>query len=198
MPLDKTKNYNFIPKNGSSNLFKNLPKLDYKKSSYGTILTSSLPSSASVKVECLPYSTTRIADRKHIYALKNTLNSYTTTSPHYAYSSSLGNKETQRINLVNIPSIFYGSSINKGSVELSFEVSGTVIAKLNDINKNGELIQVSGTSGLNNTAGVVLYNEGIILLTGSWALGTGLVDNYVYSSTSVGDSTTTDSPKWIR
>jgi hypothetical protein len=33
MPLDKTKNYNFIPKNGSSNLFKNLPKLDYKKSS---------------------------------------------------------------------------------------------------------------------------------------------------------------------
>jgi hypothetical protein len=191
-PIDKTKNYRFMPKNGGSNSFKSTPPTDYKKSAYGTILTSSSPNSASIKIECLPYSTSRIADRKHIYALKNVLNSYSTISSHYEYSSSQGlwNKETQRINLINIPSIFYGSSINRGTVELSFEVSGTVIAQLNDVNKNGELIQVSGNYGSGSVAGVVLYNEGFIILTGSWPLDT--VHQETYDSGS-----SPDYPRWI-
>ena len=79
------------------------------------------------------------------------------------------------MNLINIPSIFYGSSIKKGSVRLDYYISGTLAATVQDKNFNGELIQVSGTAndlgadfGSASVAGVVLYNEGVIVLTGSW------------------------------
>ena len=71
-----------------------------------------------------------------------------------------------------MPSIFYGSSIDKGSIDLRFYLTGTLIGRLRDENKNGELIQVGpyGSTGSGSVAGVVLYNEGILLLTGSWSL----------------------------
>ena len=125
-----------------------------------------------------------------IAALRNTLNSYIYLSPHYAYSSSsyanLGqgaapsvpgesinwNKARQEIGLISIPSIIYGREIEKGTVNLKFYITGTLVGELNDKDKNGELVQVgpaeSPYSG--STAGVVLYNEGFILLTGSWDL----------------------------
>jgi hypothetical protein len=77
------------------------------------------------------------------------------------------------VNLIQIPSIFYGSSIRKGSVELNWYHTGTLIGRLRDIKHNGELVHVSkGIGETNNklsgsTQGVILYNEGIIILTGS-------------------------------
>ena len=107
-------------------------------------------------------------------ALKNSFNHYKYLSSHYAYSSSvLGhNKETQTSTLISIPSIFYGSSIKKGTVELSYYITGTLVGKLQDKNRNGELIQVepAASNGSGNVAGVVLYNEGFIHLTGTWDL----------------------------
>jgi hypothetical protein len=113
--------------------------------------------------------------RSRITALKNTLNHYKGLSDHYAFSSTLGDKSTQGLGLISIPSIFYGSSIRKGSVTLKFYVTGTLVAQLQDINQNGELVQVSGTAyaqdqGSGSVAGVALYNEGFIVLTGSWPL----------------------------
>jgi len=123
-----------------------------------------------------------------VVALKNTLNHYSGLSKHYLFYNpasgtvdgdnvgTLWNKGKQVVNLISIPSIFYGSSIEKGTVELDFYISGTLLARLNDVNKNGELIQVTGTSNLYSgygsgaVAGVVLYNEGFIVLTGSWNL----------------------------
>ena len=106
-------------------------------------------------------------NKKYINALYNTLEKYKYRSPHYAFSSSYGEKDKQPITLVSIPSIMYGTSIKKGSVELTIVCSGTLLAKVEDKNLNGELIQ---TYGLNtgSVAGVVLYDEGFILLTGSW------------------------------
>ena len=88
----------------------------------------------------------------------------------------MGDKSTQAVSLISIPSIFYGSSIKKGTVSLKFYVSGALQAELQDKNRNGELIQVTGTSyaatnGDGLVAGVVLYNEGFVLLTGSWNIG---------------------------
>jgi hypothetical protein len=111
---------------------------------------------------------------RHFYALKNRLDSYGYMSQHYVVSSSLGwNKAEQTINMISIPSIFYGSRIQEGSVSLRYYVSGTLQAELRDAKENGELIQYSGTMSSANdgdVAGVVLYNEGIILLTGSWEI----------------------------
>lgn len=108
----------------------------------------------------------------HFFALKNRLDHYRYLSEHYAVSSSgRWDKATQPINLISIPSIFYGSKIQEGSVCLRYYVSGTLQAELCDTKENGELIQVSGSSAYNGkVAGVVMYNEGFILLTGSWEL----------------------------
>ena len=124
----------------------------------------------------LSASITRIpvtsSTRPKITALVNVLNHYAIRSPHYQYSSSFGDKSTQDISLINIPSILYGSSIKKGTMSLKFYVSGTVVGELQDIRHNGELIQVApeGSTGSGSVAGVALYNEGLILLTGSWEL----------------------------
>jgi hypothetical protein len=68
--------------------------------------------------------------------------------------------------------------------------------QLKDINKNGELIQVTGAAnaygtaqGSGSVAGVVLYNEGFILLTGSWPLDDDHTEGYTGGSAV--------KPKWI-
>lgn len=108
---------------------------------------------------------------KKLSALKNTLNFYKKNSPSYAFSSSLGDKAGQDMMLVSIPAIVYGSSIQEGTVGLKFYVTGTLAAELTDSRRNGELIQTAGADA-GKVAGVVLYREGFMLLTGSWALGT--------------------------
>ena len=135
---------------------------------YGAKITGSYPLTASIKRDFFSASSTR----KHVDALKNTLNFYNPLSKHYQFSSSLGNKATQALNLISIPSIFYGSSIEKGSVDLRFYVTGTMVGQLRDINRNGELIQVApyGSPNSGSVAGVALYNEGFLCLTGAWGL----------------------------
>ena len=146
------------------------------------------------------------SNKNFINALKNTFNYYTRLSHHYAFDDStnpainnaddLGNhgwdKLKQEISLIEIPSIFYGSSIDKGSVSLKFYVTGTLAAELKDIKRNGELIQVSGTYDAgkhnNKVAGVVLYNEGFIALTGSWDINRNHTEKYV--------GTDFSNPKW--
>jgi hypothetical protein len=57
-------------------------------------------------------------------------------------------------------------------------MTGNLIGQLKDTRKNGALIQYSGTEGSTydgETAGVVLYKEGFIILTGSWNLGAGFL-----------------------
>jgi hypothetical protein len=112
----------------------------------------------------------------HYWALKNTLKDYGYLSEHYKVTSSYGIKDQQIINLISIPSIFYGSKIKPGTVSLKWYLTGTLIAELRDTKQNGELIEITTSNpyieqyGADNVAGVVLYNHGFILLTGSWAL----------------------------
>ena len=134
----------------------------------GAKITGSYPLTASITREYFADSATR----KHVDALKNTFNHYIPLSKHYQFSSSMGEKSAQALNLISIPSIFYGSSIKKGSVDLRFYVTGTMVGQLRDINRNGELIQVApyGSPNSGSVAGVALYNEGFLCLTGAWGL----------------------------
>jgi hypothetical protein len=179
--------YPFVTKDGTLTSFRTISTNSFNSEfAYGDMITGSYPLSASVSRN---YIIGPIGRRK-VNALKTTLNSYTYWSPHYQFSSSYGDKATQTINLISIPSIFYGSSINKenGSISLKYYVSGTLIAELQDINRNGELIQVgpSGSTGSGSVAGIALYNEGFLLLTGSWDLeGPGITRNYLEDPTSL-------------
>ena len=164
-----------------------------------------------------------------IDALRNSFDSYVSLSPHFAFSASnlawdfgTYDKGHQEMNMIYIPSIFYGSAIKKGSVSLKWYVSGSLMAECVDREENGELIQVSGSgrpavggetsisptaqAGTNyaktvtdgvtgSVVGVVLYNEGIIALTGTW----GLVGNSNYTDKfrHIADTVKgAESPKW--
>jgi len=167
--------YPFITKGGSLERFRTVSTASFNDDfNYGDVLSSSYPMSASVARELFSYDTERSSSANRIGALRNTLNYYIPLSKQYAYSSSIGDwdKGEQAINLISIPSIFYGSSIKKGSINLKYYITGTLIGELKDKDHNGELIQVGpvGSAGSGSVAGVALYNEGFLLLTGSWDL----------------------------
>jgi hypothetical protein len=82
------------------------------------------------------------------------------------------NKDEQDTNLISVPKIFYGSRIKPGSLSLKFYITGSLVGELKDTKYNGELIQVGpeGSTGSGSVAGVAMYEEGFLLLTGSWDL----------------------------
>jgi len=136
--------------------------------------------SASVSKYHWGVADTAESTRRQLRTLQNTLNFYTKISPHYAFSSSHFSSLPQRhepgrtfasgnVGMIDIPSIFYGGGMRKGSVNLQYYITGTLIGELKDENENGELIQVgpTGSRGSGSVAGVVLYKEGFIILTGT-------------------------------
>jgi hypothetical protein len=169
--------YPFLSKEGYKDTFKTITKLQYNVTGAGDVIASSYNMSASISRDYYNTST-----RSRINALRNVFDHYSYLSPHYQYSSSLGDKSSQTINLISIPSIAYGSKIKKGSMNLKFYVSGSLIGELKDENHNGELIQVgpAGSTGSGSVAGVVLYKEGFVALTGSWDLDS---NSIAYDST---------------
>lgn len=177
--------YPFVTKQGSLSPFKTVSTTAFMGFDYGDVITGSYPLSATIDRQFyLPYSgdlpipSSNLSYRKHVMALKNILNDNMRLSPSYEYTAPstglLGgwDKDTQIMSMISIPSIFYGSKIKQGTVDLKFYTTGTLAGQLKDYYENGELIQYSGSVTANDgkVAGVVLYNEGIILLTGSWAI----------------------------
>lgn len=104
-------------------------------------------------------------------ALLNVARKYTTLSNHFIFaSSSIRSRDlvydNANINFIFIPNMYYGSTIKKGSVELNYYITGSKIASCADKNHNGTLIGTTGsTSG--SVVGLVLYDEGVIMLTSS-------------------------------
>ena len=169
--------YPFITKDGSLQSFATVSTTQFAQSfTYGDEITGSYPMSSSLYRNYYSAS----APRTHLDALQNTMNHYINLSPHYEYSGTLGDKSDQELNLISIPSIFYGTRIKRGTMDLKFYITGTLVGQLQDVNRNGELIQVapSGSTGSGSVAGVVLYTEGFVVLTGSWSLDSTL-RNYV-------------------
>lgn len=182
--------YPFVYKDSNLSSFNSVSVAEFNEDySYGDTINGSYPLSASISKDRFSEG----SSRNLINALRNTLDYNKVLSPHYAYSSSYGKKEIQELGLLSIPSIFYGSSIKKGTVNLKFYVSGTLIGQLADEKRNGELIQTfpSGSNGSGSVAGIVLYKEGFLVLTGAWDISNGThTEPYI-----PGESAT--SPKWI-
>jgi hypothetical protein len=193
-PPDGKSIYPFITKDGARIAFKTVSTSEFDTTSqfaYGDVIKGDYPLTSSIKrirlndtdadqVEM--NSSERFAgsfikltsNKRFVTSLKNTFNEYAHMSKQYEFVNTEWNKGTQEMSLVEIPSIFYGSSIRKGSVVLQVFVTGALAAECRDIKKNGELIQVSGTYNATTdnkkVAGVILYNEGFLSLTGSWDL----------------------------
>ena len=207
--------YPFITKQGSLTSFKTVSTSQFNSDfAYGDVLTGSYPLSASIQKEHFQANHAAVVttfggvevdyfnknddagDSNRIVALKNTLNFYSNYSVHHKYTNNTAqgewDKSVQEIGLISIPSIFYGSSIRKGSVELNFYITGSLIGQLKDEKNNGELIQTLpvGHVRSGSVAGVILYNEGFMVLTGSWDISNGEHTEPYYGSGEV-------SPKWV-
>ena len=189
--------YRFILKN-SDNQTPSGVSVDSYIDNYGNSSQINLPTplSSSIDIYYITssaspyYNICSSENARKINALTNTINYYRANSKYFD-SSYYQNKT---VTLINIPSAIYDSSINKGSVSLKFYYTGSLIGELRDYKKNGELIEVTG-SNVGGTAGIVLYNEGFILLTASWALNNSVTDGYVYCDAA--SLNETDNPRWI-
>ena len=192
----------FKVKNGTRINFKTVSKSQFNiSSSLGDVLSQDYPLSASVQKIFYTASASKFTTGSsveepgsitYLYALKNTLNHYAIANSNYQVSSSQRDLTASSpsvgatdVGLLTIPSILYGDTIKKGSINLKFYVTGTLVGELNDKNRDGNLIQIgpSGSTNSGSVAGMVLYNEGFILLTGSWDLSTH-TDDYITSGSS--------------
>ena len=174
--------YPFVYKGLSKTSFKGIKRADYLHNYIdGDVITGSYQMSASITRKRYLASHNFNDANLSGSALKNSLDFHHRMGPHYSFPSG----SSVATNVVEIPSIFYGSRIKKGSVDLKFYMTGTLMGRLKDSRQDGALIQSEGTEGSahdGQIAGVVLYNEGFVILTGSWDLATtfegstGLVD----------------------
>jgi len=177
--------YPFITKQGSRTSFKTVSLNNFNQFKYGDTITGSYPMSASISRDYFS------AGDRHLTSLKNTINFYKKNSVHFEYSNSDRSFDDDPVNLISVPSIFYGSSIKKGTINLKFYITGTLIGEAKDERQNGEIIQTGpyGSPGSGSVVGIALYNEGFMLLTGSTALSS---HSEVYSPKVLASS-----PTWL-
>ena len=159
MSIKLTKNGDYlIPKD------KDVSESAYDSAAYGTEYTIVTPFESNIQIIHGNNN-----NGGNYNSLKNIFNYYKTSSPEFDFNSY----KTSTTCFIKIPSVFYGSEIRKGSVEINYYVTGTLVGQLTDANKRGELRQTI-PSGVNagKVAGVCMYKHGIVLLTGSWNVGT--------------------------
>jgi len=173
--IDVGQIYQFIYKGGEQLAPKNYTRDEFNLVQPGEVLAS--PQKASA----FPAQTAGISRRFYLSssgfndanqdgaALRNSLDFAKRFGTHYNFPSGA----SEDTSVIYIPSIFYGSAIKKGSVDLRYYMTGTLVARCTDSKYNGALI-MSGNAESNEqgvldgqTVGVVLYNEGVIILTSS-------------------------------
>ena len=173
----------FAAKDGTTTVLNTTNINTFSTSDYGDTLNGTYPLTATLDREYFQagYPRSRLA------AMENTLNFYRYLNKHYEYDTYLTGTT---VNLISIPSIMFGEKIKKGTVKLNYFFTGSIMASAQDNKRNGELIETVGPNA-GSTIGVVLYNEGFILLTASYNISDDNTDCYS------GSSNTQFPPAWI-
>ena len=138
----------------------------------GTEMYSSYPMSASVSRIYYDHSEA-VNNIKYMHGLRNPVD----LSGYLSSDFSFDNFESNDVNVIAVPSIFYGSGVKKGSVKLNYYIDGDLTATLEDTKKNGELYNTYGLLE-GQKAGIILYDYGMILLTSSDSLHSSHTDSY--------------------
>jgi hypothetical protein len=164
--------YPFIEKGLSKVGFKGLTRKQFINDyAQGDVITGSYFMSSSITRKLYGSAAGFNDTNKDGAALRNSLDFAKRLGSHYNFPSGSSATFT---NVIYIPSIFYGSEIKKGTVDLKFYITGTLVAHCRDSRYDGALIMqgdgdsthsTRATDGL--TVGCVLYNEGAIILTSS-------------------------------
>ena len=166
--IDNGTIYPFVEKGLQRVAFKGLTRNQFIHDyADGDIITGSYMMSASITRKLYAPAAGFNDTNKDGAALRNSLDFAKRLGQHYDFPSG----SSSFTGVIYIPSIFYGSGIRKGTVDLKYYITGTLIARARDSRYDGALIQESGaengyaSSNDGETVGVVLYNEGVIILT---------------------------------
>lgn len=197
--------YPYVIKNGSRISFRTSTAASFNSSNYGDIVFGvAYPYTSSIAKEFYDTTTVRTSSNpaagsgyvSHLRALKNTINHYGYISPHFAYSSSAleRNFDNNQLGLISVPTIFYGSNIKKGTIDLKYYYTGTLASRAIDKNKDGVLHSIYGRDS-GSVVGIALYNEGFLILTGTTALNDE-TDTYK-PPIPYEPASELDNPKWI-
>ena len=144
------------------------------------ILTGSYKMSASITRKFLEPDVTTLTGLNHTSSvIKNMCRQYQTINPSFkTANSTLDNLFTADVNMINVPSVFYGSEIKKGTIELNYYITGTLIATAKDERQNGQLLCTFGTGSVSGSVvGHVLYREGILFFPSSSAPASTALDS---------------------
>lgn len=125
-------------------------------------------------------------NKKYIRSLAGVISNQNGVTSKTISFADLG---TKKVNMICVPSIFYGSKVDKQSVELNFYVTGTLVAQAKDTRGDGILIETTG-SNAGSQAGYVIYNHGLLLLTGAWDHSTTNAEKYFSEGS-------TANPSWL-
>ena len=167
----------------------------------GSEITSTYQMSASItrkylEATTLTLTSSTISNHNHTSSvLKNMCLQYQTINSDFSTSGqqNLTKIFGDDVNMINIPSIFYGSEIKKGTIELNYYITGSLIATAKDENQNGKLICTFGTGSVSGSVvGYVLYREGILFFPKSKGASKAILSPTVYSNDG-----SLDRAKWI-
>ena len=158
--------YPFIEKGLSKVGFKGLTRKQFINDyAQGDVITGSYFMSSSITRKFYAAAAGFNDTNKDGAALRNSLDFAKRLGQHYDFPSG----SSAITNVIYIPSIFYGSEIKKGTVDLKYYITGTLVGHCRDSRYDGALIMTGNSdSGLvtdGTTVGVVLYKEGAVILT---------------------------------
>jgi hypothetical protein len=196
--------YAWVTKNGSRIGFRSTSEASFNSLNYGDIMRSNYPLTSSISKELYFANTKRVNSLpatqggyvSHLRALKNTINEYTYINPLISYSSSASGRDLESVpvGLVNIPSIFYGSTIKPGTVDLKYYYTGSLLARAQDTKRDGVLYTTTGRRS-GSAIGFALYGQGVVVLTASYRLGSAAQTDAYYRNAT--QNLVSDNPKWI-
>ncbi len=168
--------YPFITKDGARTAFRTVTTSQFQDTAqfaFGDEIKGTYPLSASIGRVFVPQTETTNTDglvtnnKKFLRALYNPIESSGYLSRFFDYDRI----NSVKANIIEVPSIFYGSQVRKKSVQLDYYYSGSLIGQLKDTKGNGELVETVGLQQ-GQTAGIVLYEYGICILTASYSIST--------------------------
>ena len=193
--------YQFISKDTTRYAYRTVGTSQFDDSAqfqFGDIIKQPYPLSASINRIYVPAgqmfdvnqwnaAASFAADnKKYIRTLAAVVGNQNTVT---SLAPSFGDLGTKTVNMICIPAIFYGSQIDKKSVELNFYVTGTLVATAKDSQGDGRLTETYGTN-TGSVAGFVSYNHGLLLLTGAWDHSTTNAEKYFSAAANA-------NPSWL-
>jgi hypothetical protein len=204
--LNSTEYYRFFVKTTPFDVPSNVSTDNFNTAEYGDVFKQNYPFTSSIAVNFYPDLNNPSAsqytgydtERRKIKTLEPLFYKYKKYSDSFKYKTEYVDFDTSSVCLISIPSVFYGSSISKGSVKLNIYKDGILLSQAEDVKRNGELVittntgTVDGDPPTTDIAGVVLYDEGLIVL-----YNTSELDSYTERFYNTEGLTSPDYPRWI-